>query len=193
MGWCIPYVTVCALSCVRLFETPVDCSPPGSSVHGIFQAILEWVAISYSRRSSWTRDWTHVSGGSLYWQTDSLPLSYLESPHSLHLPHLIAHYYESIDFNTCNKWGSLVAQTVNNLHAMKETSVWSPGKGNGYPFQYPCLENPMDRGAWQATVHGVAKSQMWLGETNNKWGSLNWVGGQMSWEHWWWDEISSSS
>ena len=35
----------------------------------------------------------------------------------------------------------------------------SPGKGNGHPLQYSCLENPMDRGAWQATVHGVAKSQ----------------------------------
>ena len=35
----------------------------------------------------------------------------------------------------------------------------SPGKGNGNPFQYPCLENSMDRRAWQATVHGVAKSQ----------------------------------
>ena len=31
--------------------------------------------------------------------------------------------------------------------------------GNGYPFQYSCLENPMDRGAWRAAVHGVAKSQ----------------------------------
>ena len=41
---------------------PIDCSPPGSSVHGIFQArILEWVAIFFSRRSSQTRDWTHVS------------------------------------------------------------------------------------------------------------------------------------
>ena len=34
----------------------------------------------------------------------------------------------------------------------------SPGEGNGNPFQYSCLENPMDRGAWWATVHGVAKS-----------------------------------
>ena len=33
----------------------------------------------------------------------------------------------------------------------------SPGKGNGNPFQYSCLENPMDRGDWQATVHGVAR------------------------------------
>ena len=34
----------------------------------------------------------------------------------------------------------------------------SPGEGNGNPLQYSCLENPMDRGAWWATVHRVAKS-----------------------------------
>ena len=38
----------------------------------------------------------------------------------------------------------------------------SPGGGNGNPLQYSCLENPMDRGAWWATVHGVAKSQTQL-------------------------------
>jgi len=36
----------------------------------------------------------------------------------------------------------------------------SPGEGNGNPLQYSYLENPMDGGTWQATVHGVAKSQM---------------------------------
>ena len=35
----------------------------------------------------------------------------------------------------------------------------SPGEGNGNPLQYSCLENPMDRGAWQAPIHGVVKSQ----------------------------------
>ena len=34
----------------------------------------------------------------------------------------------------------------------------SPGEGNGNPCQYSCLENSMDRGTWQATVHGLAKS-----------------------------------
>ena len=34
----------------------------------------------------------------------------------------------------------------------------SPGVGNGIPLQYSCLESPMDRGAWQATVHRVANS-----------------------------------
>ena len=36
----------------------------------------------------------------------------------------------------------------------------SPGEGNGYPLQYSCLGNPMDRGACQATVHGVAESDI---------------------------------
>ena len=36
----------------------------------------------------------------------------------------------------------------------------SPGRGNGNPLQYSCLENPMDRGAWQVTVHGVIQLDM---------------------------------
>ena len=40
----------------------------------------------------------------------------------------------------------------------------APGEGNGNPLQYPCLENPMDRGAWWPTVHGVAKSQTRLSD-----------------------------
>ena len=38
----------------------------------------------------------------------------------------------------------------------------SPGGGHGNPLQYSCLENPMDRGAWWATVHGIAKCQTQL-------------------------------
>ena len=40
----------------------------------------------------------------------------------------------------------------------------SSGERNGNPFQYSCLENSMDRGAWQATVHSVTKSQTWLSD-----------------------------
>ena len=40
----------------------------------------------------------------------------------------------------------------------------SPGEGNDNTLQYSCLENPMDRGAWRATVHGVAKSQTQLSD-----------------------------
>ena len=60
---------------------------------------------------------------------------------------------------------SLVAQTV-NASAYKAGDPGSvpglgrsAGEGNGNPLQYPCLENPMDGGAWQATVRGVANSQ----------------------------------
>ena len=50
-----------AQSCLTLCH-PVDCSLPGSSIHGIFQArVLEWVAISFSRGSSWPRNWIQVS------------------------------------------------------------------------------------------------------------------------------------
>ena len=53
---------------------------------------------------------------------------------------------------------------VQNPPANGEDSVWipglgrSPGKGNDYPLQYSCLENPLDRGAWSAAVHGVVES-----------------------------------
>ena len=61
-----------------------------------------------------------------------------------------------------------VAQMVKSLPAMQDpVSIpgWgrSPG-GNGNPLQYSCLENPMDRGAWRATVHRVAKSQARLSD-----------------------------
>ena len=63
---------------------------------------------------------------------------------------------------------SLVAQLVKNLPVMQETQVQFlglgryPGEGNGNPLQYSCLENPMDRGAWQAAVHGIADSRTQL-------------------------------
>ena len=53
---------------------------------------------------------------------------------------------------------------VKNLPARQETRVPSLGEedslgeGNGNPLQYSCLENPMDRGAWRAVVHGVTRS-----------------------------------
>ena len=59
----------------------------------------------------------------------------------------------------------MVAQRLKCLPAMWETRVQSlgredsPGEGNGNPLQHSCLGNPMDGGAWWATVHGVATSQ----------------------------------
>ena len=56
-----PHVCSVVQPCLTLRDS-MNCNSPGSSVHGIFQArILEWVAISYSRGSSWPRNWTHIS------------------------------------------------------------------------------------------------------------------------------------
>ena len=57
-------------------------------------------------------------------------------------------------------WTFLVAQTVKNLPAMQDLGSVpelgkSPGKGSVNPLQYSCLENSVDRGAWQATDHEV--------------------------------------
>ena len=59
---------------------------------------------------------------------------------------------------------SLVAQTVKNSCNAGHLDLIpmlgrSPGGGHGNPLQYSCLENPMDKGAWRATVHGVTKTQ----------------------------------
>ena len=68
-------------------------------------------------------------------------------------------------------WAFLMVQCVKNLPAMQETqeiqipplgSEDPPEGENGSPLQYSCLENPMDRGAWRATVQRVAKSQTQL-------------------------------
>ena len=64
---------------------------------------------------------------------------------------------------------SLLAQMVKTL-LMQETKVPSQGRedpldeGHGSPLQSSCLENPMDRGAWRATVHGVSESRTLLGD-----------------------------
>ena len=66
-------------------------------------------------------------------------------------------------------WASKAALVVKNLPAnagdLRDTSLIPRlgrplGGGHGNPLQYSCLENPMDRGAWRAIEHGVAKSQI---------------------------------
>ena len=97
-----------------------------------------------------------------------------------------------MDYPLQYSWASLVAQMVKNPPATRETwvpsldwedplekrkathssilawriqwTVQSIREGNGNPLQYSCLENPMDRGAWWAAVHGVAKSRTRLSD-----------------------------
>ena len=82
----------------------------------------------------------------------------------------VQHHNQESDFDIIHGlyWASQVALVVKNLPAnagdARDTSLtpkWrrSPGVGNGTSLHYSCLENSMDRGAWQATVHGAAKNQ----------------------------------
>ena len=86
-------------------------------------------------------------------------------PHAcLKLPAL-ANYAHPMGF----PGGSVVKNPPANTGDSRDTrlipgSEQSPGEGNGDPLQYSCLGNPMERGAWQATVHGVKKSWTWLSD-----------------------------
>ena len=80
-------------------------------------------------------------------------------------------------------WASLIAQLVKNLPpratdardpGLIPGSGRSPGGGNRNPFRYSCLENPMDRGAWWATVRGVAKSRTRLSTCRQQHYFCNW-------------------
>ena len=111
-------------SCLTLWD-PIDCSPPGSSVQGILHArLLEWVSKSSSRRSSWSRNRTHLSCVSCigrqilyHWATWEAP-SYIIK--------------EQIKDQIWNWVNLLIIGTIYT------------GEGNGNPLQYSCLENSLD-------------------------------------------------
>ena len=64
----------------------------------------------------------------------------------------------------CRLWWLIGKESTCNAEAVGSIPGlgWSPGKGNGNPRWSSCLQNPMDRGAWWAIVHGVTKSWTWL-------------------------------
>ena len=157
----------------------MDCSLLGFSLHGIFQArILEWVAISSSAGSSQPRDWTHISCISCIGRWILYHCATREAPLNSYCCFLysssqfwVSHWQDfsgivlTVDLTT--SWlkpvfpgGSEVKVSACNAGDLGSIpgSGRSPGEGNGNPLQYSCLENPMDRGAWWAIVHGVAKS-----------------------------------
>ena len=120
-----------AQSCPTLSD-PMDCSLPGSSVHGIFQArILEWGAIAFS-------DLVHPIHTLVQIPHLNLPMG--QSQVALVVKTLPANAGDKREVGSIPEWGR------------------SLGGRHGNPLQYCCLENPKDRGAWQAIVHRVAKT-----------------------------------
>ena len=120
----------CAQSCSTLCDS-MDYSPPGSSVHGIFQArILEWVAISSSRVFSHPRDWicmSCIAGGFFTSEPPGKP--WLTSHNYCWKLNFCIHWCwieswrQSFGWSRKGERASLVAQTVSHLPAMQETWV----------------------------------------------------------------------
>ena len=141
--WSMKVKVLVAQSC-RILCHPMDCSPPGSSVYGILQArILEWVAIPFSLGSSQPRDQTWVSCIAGRFLTIWATCIYM---------------YVGFPGGTVVKSLPASAGDTRDLSEIPGSGR-SPGEGNDNSFQYSCLRNFMDRRAWWATVHGVAKSR----------------------------------
>ena len=146
-------------SCPILCD-PMDCSLPGSSIHGIFQArILEWVATFLLQQIFLTQE---LNLGLPHCRQMLYHLSHKGGPGAI-LRHPKLGIGSAYPF--CLEWGWLPGW--HHHRALVPTSVTgtifapppiSVGEGNDNPLQYPCLANSMDRGAWQATFHGIAKS-----------------------------------
>ena len=126
------------------------------SVHGILQArILGWVAILSSRDSSQPRDRTPPSSTS-----SASADGFFTTSATWEIPETHCIYSHLLGQITLGFPGGsevkVSASNVGDLGLIPGLGR-SPGEGNGNPVQYSCLENPMDRGAWWATVHRVAK------------------------------------
>ena len=141
--------------CLTLCD-PMECSLLPSSVHGIFQArVLEWGAIAFCRGSSWPRDWTQVS------RTVGRQFTLWAPGKS------VDEEVEPKEMEGTNQVALVVKNPLANAGDVRDAGLIpgsgrSPGGGPGNPFQYSCLENPMDRGTWWATVPGVMESRTWL-------------------------------
>ena len=157
-------------SCLTLCD-PMDCSLPGFSVHGILQTIiLEWVAIPFSRGSSWPRNQTQVSctPGRFFtiWPTREAS-SFIHVVACVKIFFFLKNFYCSYMGFPCGSDGKESACNAGDLGLITEFGR-SPGsedpleEGMATDCNIIAWRMPMNRGAWWATVYGVAKSQKQL-------------------------------
>ena len=161
-GLCMP-AQLCLTFC-----DPMDCRLPGSSVHGILQAgILEQVVISFSKGSSQPRFQTHnsVSPALVGW------FLYQLSHQVYKVSEKLFQYLSILRIESFTVWASKESACNAGDLGLTPGLGRSPGIRHSKPLQYSILENSMDRGAWQTTVHGVTKSQTQLsGHGYRPWG-----------------------
>ena len=130
-------------------SNPMDCSPQGSFVHGIFQArVLEWVAIAFSSIAMNLPLSTAFTASHRFWAEKAM------EPHSSTLAGKIPWMEEP---GRLQSMGSLRVGHTEQLHF--HFSLSCTGEGNGNPLQCSCLENPRDGGAWWAAVSGVGRTE----------------------------------
>ena len=151
---------------------PKGCSLPSSSVPGILR--LEWAAISSSwgssqpRGQTWVSWWIFYHLSHLVLRRDRGNRPHLESLVLSPCHHQTKTWYLNLITGLIialpNRAGASQVAQQKRIHLlMQEMRVQSlgqeapPGEGNGHPLPYSCLGNLMDRGAWQASPHGVAK------------------------------------
>ena len=145
---------------------PMDCSLPGSSIHGIFQArVLDWGAIA------WIDIYTLLSIYANYRTSKNL----LNSTDNCYNRFYLRTYSEKAmaPQSSTLAWKIPWTEEPGRLQTMGSRRVTTErlhfhfslsciGEGNGNPLQCSCLENPRDRGAWWAAVYGVSQSRTQL-------------------------------
>ena len=151
-------------SCPTLCN-PRDSSPPGSPVPGILQArTLEWVAIFFSNAWKWKVKVKSLSRVRLLanpWTASRVQIQVLLPTSSQLWVFLCLSYLIVGTTASGGSDGKVSTYNVGDLGSISGSGR-SSGEGNDYPLQYSCLENPMDGGAWWATVHGVTNSRTQL-------------------------------
>ena len=124
------------LNSVRLFCDSMDCGPPDSSVHRIFQAgILEWVAISFSRGYSWPRGWTWVS---FIFCFGRQILYHWATWEALTMTFRLDIMFKGFPGGSESKESACNVGDLGSVPGLRRSN----GGGHGNPLQYSCLENP---------------------------------------------------